>query len=99
MEFTTESEDLAYLRKKAAFASGRQLGKTLANIALIEDAIIVYRIKGRVDSDVLNLMRFGFTIAEAMRMLAREDKYQHTIPASLLVQTFMRKLRDDLDRR
>lgn len=76
MGLPTEEADIAYLRMKAACASGRQLGKTLANIALLEDAIIIYRLASP----------------------AREDKY-HNIPASLLVQTSMRKLRDDLDRR
>lgn len=70
------TSDLEYLRKKATFVSGRQLGKTLTNIKLLEDAIVIYR---------------------CVR-LPREDKY-HNIPASLLVQTSMRKLQDGLDRR
>ena len=77
MGYTREAEaDLEYLRMKAACANGRQLGKTLANIALLEDAILIYRLRHK---------------------LQQEDKYP--IPQSLLVQTFMRKFQDDMDRR
>ena len=72
METTLEFDaDLAYLRKKAAVSSGRQLGKTLATIAHLEDAIKIYHLASP----------------------PREGKY-HNIPASLLVQTFMRELQD-----
>lgn len=75
-DFEAESRrDIEHLRMKAAMVSGRQLGKTLANIALLEDAVIIYR----------------------LGHLRRKDKY-HNIPASLLVQTFMRELHNDLDR-
>ncbi len=72
--------DLEYFREKLArMEDGRsfQAMRARAQIALLEDAIKIYRLVSP----------------------PREDKYQHNIPASLLVQTFMRKLQNDLDRR
>ena len=42
--------------------------------------------------------RFGFTQEEAMSLFLH-NKYIRRIPASFLVQTFMRKLRNGMDRR
>ena len=100
--FQQEVLDLKYFEgeleraRKSDISSRSRLEK---QIDLLEDAIIIYHQTRRPLPDELGLLKFGFSKGYVVRLLT--DKYGHTnlIPQSLLVQTFMRKLQDDLDRR
>ena len=100
-QFQQEVLDLKYFEGKLERArkSGHDVGRLEKQIDLLEDAIIIYHETRRPLPDELGLLRFGFSKGYIVRLLT--DKYGHTnlIPQSLLVQTFMRKLQDDLDRR
>jgi len=101
-QFMQEVSDLKYFEgklKRAQESSGSDTDRLERQIDLLEDAIIIYH-ETRLPSPVeLDLLKFGFSKGYIVRLLT--DKYGHThhIPPSLLVQTFMRKLRDDMDRR
>jgi hypothetical protein len=70
-----------------------------AKLALLEDAIVVYRERRVPNADVTDLMHFGFTSEEAESIL-NKYRYTHAIPKSFLVQTFMRKIQNEwMDRR
>jgi hypothetical protein len=97
-----QEADLAYYSKQVDKYAKRgdceNAERWRKRLHLLHDAVIIYHERRGLDPDVLNLVRFGFTVAEAKAMVARQDKY-HIIPASLLVQIFMRKFQNDLDRR
>ncbi len=99
MKITTDEEaDLAYFRTK--LESGLELtnAKNKKQLELIEDSIAIYHEHRPPNAEVTDLMKFGFSAEEAESLLDRH-KYTHSIPNSFLVQTFMRKLQDGLDRR
>jgi hypothetical protein len=107
-----EEQDLEYFRKN--LLRGLRLGhptkKLEKQIELLEDAVVIYREhrmtpKQIVENEIMMLVeKFGFTEKEA-RSFAQHDKYLKDIeslkwiPRSLLVQTFMRKLQNGMDRR
>jgi len=93
------TDDLAYFNKQLARglapARARMMKK---QIELLEDAVIIYRLDHGITDDVKEWMKFGFTKEEAV-VLMHKYRFTHSIPKSFLVQTFMGKLRDELDRR
>jgi hypothetical protein len=60
------------------------------------------KVEGRLPNEreryQIDLLEDAIVVYRLRHKLRQGDKYQH-IPASLLVQTFMRKLQDDVDRR
>ena len=98
-DFMKEVSDLEYFEGKLRRAekSGQNVDRLQRQIDLLEDAIIIYHEFRHPSSDELKLLKFGFSKGYIIRLLI--DKYEHHIPPSLLVQTFMRKLQDDMDRR
>ena len=93
------TDDLAYFNKQLARAlDPTRAGMIKKQIELLEDAVIIYRLDHGITDDVKEWMKFGFTKEEASSLM-HKYRFTHSIPKSLLVQTSMRKLQDDLDRR
>ncbi len=108
-----EEQDLEYFR--ANLRRGLRLGhptkKLEKQIELLEDAIVIYReqrpamrnlswTSDEIEKNEIMVLveKFGFTEEEAESLL-KHNKYIMKIPVSFLVQTFMRKLQNGLDRR
>ena len=106
-----EEQDLEYFRKNLhrGLRLGHPTKKLEKQIELLEDALVIYREhrmtpKQIAENEILILVeKFGFE-EEAARSLIQHDKYLKDIeslkwiPRSLLVQTFMRKLQNGMDR-
>jgi uncharacterized protein YuzE len=98
IEYDPEA-DLAYFHKKLERGLRTPSAERIRKqIELLEDAVIIYRLDNGITDDVKEWMKFGFTKEEAAALM-HKYRFTHSIPKSFLVQTFMGKLRDELDRR
>ena len=108
-----EEQDLEYFRKnlRRGLRLGHPTKKLEKQIELLEDAIVIYREQRPAmkylsltpneieKNDIMVLVeKFGFTEEDA-ESLIMHNKYVKRIPVSFLVQTFMRKLQNGMDRR